>query len=145
MIVRTVVAACALVALAACQPAEPAADKEGDAADHAALAAVDPLISEALVASRTPDSMMVEDPCGSGKGPAGASPAWVNAEMVKRGYTAEQVCAMFGPGATASERIKDMGVDELGAFTRMMDDRAALMRTALEAQGREIEKIAEGR
>ena len=88
---------------------------------------------------------MVEDPCGSGKGPAGASPAWVNAEMVKRGYTAEQVCAMFGPGASASERIKDMGTDELGAFTRMMDDRAALMRTALEAQGREIEKIAEGR
>ena len=102
MIVRTI-AACALIALAACQPAEPAADKEGDAADHAALAAVDPLIS------------------------------------------AEQVCAMFGPGASASERIKDMGTDELGAFTRMMDDRAALMRTALEAQGREIEKIAEGR
>ena len=41
--------------------------------------------------------------------------------------------------------VSRLGMDELGAFTRMMDDRAALMRTALEAQGREIEKIAEGR
>lgn len=131
-----------LLGLTACQPADAPTEKTG--ADPSAMAAVDPLIAEALVASRTPDAMMVEDPCGSGKGPAGASIPWVNAEMVKRGHKAEEVCTLFKAGSTAGERIKDMPAAELDAFMTMMDDRAALMRQVSEAQAREIEKIAKG-
>ena len=136
--------ACAVLALTACDRKEAEVARADPAPADARSNPVDPLIAEALIASRTPDAGMVEDPCGSGRGPQGASIPWVNAELVRRGHTTQEVCQLFSDGKTAAERIRDLPLDEVNALLELMDERADLMRQVTDAQAREIEKIANG-
>ena len=85
----------------------------------------------------------VQDPCGQGAGPEGASVAWVRAEMVEKGHDPAVFCdILINPTAHVrkpdAERVRttaEMEADLLASRARlaMMNDNSLLTHQATEA------------